>query len=52
MSKSNVGGLGLKNIQSRLKVVLGEIYYEQNSSDSFYKVSINIPKDYAEKLSA
>lgn len=50
MSNSNVG-LGLKNIQSRLKVILGDIHFEHDTSDSLYKVSINIPKDYDEKVS-
>lgn len=48
MSKSNVG-LGLKNIQSRLKVIHGDIFYEQDASQSFYKVTIEVPKDFDEK---
>lgn len=48
MSKSH-GGLGLKNIQSRLKVIHGNINFEQDPSQSFYKVTINIPKDPDEK---
>lgn len=48
MSKSNIG-LGLKNIQSRLKVVHGEIQFEQDASESFYKVTIDVPKDFDEK---
>lgn len=48
MSKKSTG-LGLKNIQSRLKVILGDIYFEQDASRTFYKVSINIPKLYDEK---
>lgn len=48
MSK-NSAGLGLKNIQSRLKVILGSIHFEQDASQSFYKVSINIPREYDEK---
>jgi len=48
MSKKSAG-LGLKNIQSRLKVILGDIYFEQDASRTFYKVSINIPKLYDEK---
>ena len=48
MSKSNAG-LGLKNIQSRLKVVHGEIQFERDASGSFYKVIIDIPKDADEK---
>lgn len=41
----NSAGLGLKNIQSRLKVILGNIYFEQDATRSFYKISINIPKE-------
>ena len=48
MSKSNVG-LGLKNIQSRLKVIHGDILFEQDPSQSFYKVTIDIPKEFDEK---
>ena len=48
MNKSNVG-LGLKNIQSRLKVIHGDILFEQDSSESFYKVTIDIPKEEDEK---
>ena len=48
MSKSP-NGLGLKNIQSRLKVVQGNIFFEQDISESFYKVTIDIPKDFDEK---
>ncbi len=48
ISKSS-DGLGLKNIQSRLKVIHGDIVYEQDASRSFYKVTIQIPKDFDEK---
>ena len=48
MAKSNVG-LGLKNIQSRLKVIHGDILFEQDASQSFYKVTIDIPKDENER---
>lgn len=48
MSKSSVG-LGLKNIQSRLKVILGDIYFEKDDSSLLYKVSINVPRQYDEK---
>lgn len=44
MSK-NSSGLGLKNIQSRLKIILGDIYFEQDASQSFYKILINVPKE-------
>jgi signal transduction histidine kinase len=48
LNKSNVG-LGLKNIKSRLKVMHGEILFEQDPSQSFFKVSIDVPKDEDEK---
>ncbi len=48
MGKSNIG-LGLKNIQSRLKVIRGEILFEQDSSQSFFKVTIDVPKDENER---
>lgn len=48
LNKSNIG-LGLKNIQSRLKVIDGDILFEQDASQSFYKVTIDIPKDDDEK---
>lgn len=47
-SKSSVG-LGLKNIQSRLKVIFGNIYFEQENTQFYYKVTIDIPKDADEK---
>ena len=46
-SKSSVG-LGLKNIQSRLKVIHSDIFFERDVSHSFYTVIINIPKEYNE----
>jgi two-component system, NarL family, sensor kinase len=48
LSKSPVG-LGLKNIQSRLKVIQGDILFEQDPSKSFFKVTIDIPKDVDER---
>ena len=48
LSKSNVG-LGLKNIQSRLKVVHGHILYEEDTSQSFFNVTIDIPRDPEER---
>jgi two-component system, NarL family, sensor kinase len=48
LSKSPVG-LGLKNIQSRLKVIQGDILFEQDPSKSFFKVTIDIPKDIDER---
>ena len=41
----NSVGLGLKNIQSRLKIIFGEIYFEREKDEPLYKVTIEIPKD-------
>lgn len=43
LNKSNVG-LGLKNIQSRLKLLQGRIYFEKDMSQTYYKVTIEIPR--------
>src|SRR5918993_5136714 len=44
LNKSNVG-LGLKNISSRLKVAQGKIYFEKDASQTYYKITIEIPRD-------
>jgi len=44
LNKSAVG-LGLKNIQSRLKVLQGNIYFEKDMSQTYYKVTIELSKD-------
>ena len=44
LNKSNIG-LGLKNISSRLRVAQGSIYFEKDASQTYYKVTIEIPKD-------
>jgi two-component system NarL family sensor kinase len=44
LNKSNVG-LGLKNIQSRLKVLHGQIFFEKDMSQTYYKVTIELIKD-------
>ncbi|MEO6611823.1 MAG: ATP-binding protein [Chitinophagaceae bacterium] len=44
LNKSNVG-LGLKNISSRLRVVHGHINFEKDISQTYYKVTIELPKD-------
>ncbi len=44
LNKSNIG-LGLKNISSRLKVGQGTILFEKDSSQTYYKVTIEIPKE-------
>lgn len=38
------GGLGLKNIQSRLKLMHGKIFFEKDLSQTYYKVTIEVPK--------
>jgi two-component system, NarL family, sensor kinase len=42
MNKSSVG-LGLKNIQSRIKVLNGNIKFEKDNSQTFFKVTIEMP---------
>lgn len=44
LNKSNIG-LGLKNISSRLRVVQGNISFEKDISQTYYKVTIELPKD-------
>src|SRR5688572_28742323 len=44
LTKSNIG-LGLKNISSRLRVVQGDINFEKDISQTYYKVTIELPKD-------
>ena len=44
LNKSNVG-LGLKNIQSRLKVLHGQIFFEKDMSQTYYKVTIELIKE-------
>jgi len=44
LNKSNVG-LGLKNISSRLKVAHGNILFEKDASQTYYKITIEIPRD-------
>ncbi len=46
LTKSNIG-LGLKNISSRLRVAQGKIFFEKDSSQTYYKVTMEIPKDEA-----
>jgi signal transduction histidine kinase len=42
MNKSSVG-LGLKNIQSRMKVLDGSVFFEKDASQTFYKVTLEMP---------
>jgi signal transduction histidine kinase len=44
LTKSAVG-LGLKNITSRLKVAQGKIFFEKDPSQTYYKVTIEIPRE-------
>jgi two-component system NarL family sensor kinase len=44
LGKSNVG-LGLKNIQSRLKVLQGKIFFEKDMSQTYYKVTIEMSRE-------
>ncbi len=44
LNKSNVG-LGLKNITSRMRLVQGSINFEKDISQTYYKVTIELPKD-------
>lgn len=40
----NSGGLGLKNIQSRVNVLHGKIFFEMDNTQSYYKVTLEIPR--------
>src|SRR5215212_226478 len=44
LNKSNIG-LGLKNISSRLKVGRGNILFEKDASQTYYKITIEVPRD-------
>jgi two-component system NarL family sensor kinase len=50
MNKSSLG-LGLKNIQSRMKVLHGNINFEKDLSQTYYKITIDIPVIEAEMIS-
>jgi signal transduction histidine kinase len=41
----NAQGLGLKNIASRMKVLNGRILFEIDSSHTYYKVTLEIPRE-------
>jgi two-component system NarL family sensor kinase len=41
----SASGLGLKNIQSRLKVLQGRIFFEKDPSQTYYKVTIELARD-------
>jgi len=38
-------GLGLKNIASRIKVLNGRIFFELDNSHTYYKVTLEVPKE-------
>ncbi|CAN5272826.1 hypothetical protein BH20BAC1_BH20BAC1_18630 [soil metagenome] len=42
---SDATGLGLKNIESRIKVLRGSIAFDIDSTHTYYKVTIEVPKD-------
>jgi signal transduction histidine kinase len=49
MNKSSLG-LGLKNIQSRIKVLHGSITFEKDLSQTYFKITIDIPVIEAEMV--
>jgi two-component system NarL family sensor kinase len=52
LNKSNIG-LGLKNISSRLRVAQGRIFFEKDPSQTYFKITIEIPiEDSTESLAA
>jgi two-component system, NarL family, sensor kinase len=40
----SASGLGLKNIQSRLKLLHGRIFFEKDMSQTYFKVTIEVPR--------
>lgn len=38
-------GLGLKNIQSRIRVLRGRIFFEIDSTHTYYKITIEVPRN-------
>jgi two-component system, NarL family, sensor kinase len=38
-------GLGLKNISSRIRVMHGRIHFEKDVSQTYYKITIEVPKE-------
>jgi signal transduction histidine kinase len=41
----SAAGLGLKNIQSRMRVLQGNINFEKDMSKTYFKVTLEIPVD-------
>ncbi|HEU4574643.1 MAG TPA: histidine kinase [Chitinophagaceae bacterium] len=48
LNKSS-GGLGIKNISSRMKVLQGTIYFEKDISQTYYKVTLELPREDADE---
>ncbi|MGB4884149.1 MAG: ATP-binding protein [Ferruginibacter sp.] len=44
-------GLGLKNIASRMNVLHGRILFEIDQSHTYYKITLEIPREYEQELS-
>lgn len=40
----NSTGLGLKNIQSRVRVLRGKIFFEIDNTQTYYKITIEVPR--------
>lgn len=38
-------GLGLKNIHSRMKILNGRIFFEKDSTNTYYKITLELPVD-------
>lgn len=45
----NSSGLGLKNIQSRIRVLRGKIFFEIDNTHTYYKVTIELPREQVNK---
>jgi signal transduction histidine kinase len=45
----NSSGLGLKNIQSRIRVLRGKIFFEIDNTHTYYKVTIEVPREPVNK---
>lgn len=44
--EKNSTGLGLKNIHSRINVLNANIYFEMDNTQSYYKITLEIPREY------
>ncbi|RTL59799.1 MAG: two-component sensor histidine kinase [Sphingobacteriales bacterium] len=43
--KNKTQGLGLKNIQSRVSLLKGQLFFEKDPSQTYYKISLELPAD-------